>query len=354
MEKKKLGTKGLSLRFFVIGITASAILTSVWISFWPGKTMAAESINLMMNGGAWLDMARKLVIDPFEKKYGVTVNVTPGSSQQMLTRLKAEKTNSSQDCVIIDLGPASVGYGEGVFEKINPENIPNMKDLDKIAIDKDGYGPIVSAHATGLAYNSEFMKKPIPKSWMDLWNPIYKDTIILNTVQNTSGLLFLLHVSMLNGGSYENIDPGIEMIKKLRPNIRRFVASNSEVHRAFHTEDIIAVCSPSIPIIEARNSGKPINPIFPEEGNVLSPATAQIVRGTKKRELAEKLINEWLNPEAQLGWAVEYNVNVFNKKVKLPADARKRLPSKTVLYDFVKISKNLEKWMEKFTREITM
>ena len=354
MEKKKIGTKGLSCRFFVMGITASAILTSVWISFWPGKTMAAESINLMMNGGAFQNLAEKLVIGPFEKKYGVTVNVTPGLSQQMLSRLKAEKTNPSQDVVNLDLGPAIIGFSEGLFEKINPANIPNIKDLDEIAINKDGLGPITTSHVICLAYNSEYMKKPIPKSWMDLWNPIYKDTIVLTTPELSSGLLFLLHISMLKGGSYENIDPGIEMIKKLKPNIRRWAVNHAEILKALHTEDMIALSTTTSTFVEAGLSGKPIKPILLNDGNILSPATGQIVKGTKKRELVEKFINEWLSPEAQLGWADEYNVLVFNKKVKFPANIRERLPSpgQTVLYDFAKISKNLEKWVEKFTREI--
>jgi putative spermidine/putrescine transport system substrate-binding protein len=354
MEKKRDEKKGISRRSFLKGTAATAILTGTGISVRQGKARAAETLNLMINGGDWEQLARKLVVAPFEKKYGATVSITPASSSLMLTRLRAEKQNPSQDCVVIDLGPAYVGFAEGLFEKINPSNIPNLKDLDEMAVDKKGYGPIVSSHSTGLAYNAKRMTKPVPKSWMDLWNPVYKDTLLLSSITLTSGQLFLLEIAMLNGGSYENIDPGIDMIKKLKPNIRRFTANSAELRNALQDEDIIGVCSPNIAIEAALKSGMPINPIFPTEGNVLSPATCQIVKGTKKKDLVEKFINEYLSPESQLGWTVDYHVAVFNKKVKLPPEVTRTLPSKNVFYDFGKISTNLEKWIEKFNREIKM
>lgn len=354
MEKKKIEKKGMSRRSFIKGATFSAILGGVGIMGRSEKARAAESINVMMFGGDWETFIRKVVVAPFEKKYGVTVSITPGSSVQMLTRVRAEKQNPSQDCVIIDLGPAFFGIGEGLFEKINPANIANLKDLDEMAIDKKGYGPIVTSHSTGLAYNAKLMKKPLPTSWMDLWNPIYKDTLLLSNISLASGYLFLLQIAMMNGGSYENIDPGIEMIKKLKPNIRRFTASSAELRTALQGEDIIGFCSPALAYMAAQNSGEPIKPIFTKEGNILSPATIQIVKGTKKKEWVEKFINEFLSPESQLGFATEYTVVIFNKKVKLPPELSQRMPSKNIFYDYEKISKNLEKWIEKFTREIKM
>ena len=353
MKRKNEENQEMTRTVFVKGVVALAILICLGTGG-LGKARAAETINLMINGGDWEKLARKLVVAPFEKKYGATVSITPASSSQMLTRVRAEKQNPSQDCVVIDLGPAQVGFAEGLFEKINPSNIPNLKDLDEMAIDKKGYGPIVSSHSTGLAYNAKMMTKPVPKSWMDLWNPVYKDTLLLSNITLTSGQLFLLQIVMLNGGSYENIDPGIEMIKKLKPNIRRFTANSAELRTALQGEDIIGVCSPNIAIEAASKSGMPVKPIFPAEGNVLSPATCQIVKGTKKKDLVEKFINEYLSPESQLGWAVEYHVAVFNKKVKLPPETAGTLPSKNVFYDFAKISANLEKWIDKFTREIKM
>ncbi|NWG75521.1 MAG: extracellular solute-binding protein [Rubrivivax sp.] len=352
MEKKMKKGKRVSRRSFLKGAAVSVVLTGIGIGGWSGRVRSAETINVMMNGGDYEKLARKLAVAPFEKKYGATVNITPGSGAQMLTRLRAEKQNPSQDVVIIDSGPAAIGIAEGLFEKLNPANIPNLKDMEVMSLDKNGYGPIVHSHSVGLAYNERLLKKPVPKSWKDLWGSVYKDTLLLVNITLTPGYLFLLQINMMNGGTYENIDPGIEMIKKLKPNIRRFAQNIAEIRSTLQNEDIITVCGPNIPLEEAKKANQPIKPIFPIEGNVLSPATGQVVRGTKKKELAEKFINEYLSPESQMGWAVEYNIAEFNKKVKLPKEVAQRLPSNNILYDFDKISKNLEKWIEKFSREI--
>ena len=352
MGKKRSERKGMSRRSFLKGAAASAVLTALGAGPWVGKARSAETLNVMMNGGDYEKLARKLAVVPFEKKYGATVNITPGSGAQILTRLRAERQNPSQDAVILDSGPAATAIVEGLLEKINPVNIPNIKDLDEMALDKKGYGPIVHSHSVGLAYNEKLFKKPLPKSWKDLWDPAYKDSLLLVNITLTPGYLFLLEINMLNGGSYENIDPGIEMIKKLKPNIRRFAQNIAEIRTTLHTEDIVTFCGPNIPFEEARKEKEPIKPIFPVEGNVLSPATGQIIKGTKKKDLAEKFINEYISPESQLGWSVEYNIATFNKKVKLPPEVGQRLPTKNVLYDFEKISQNLEKWIEKFTREV--
>ncbi len=352
MEKKVNKGKSVSRRSFLKGAAASTVLAGVGVPMWSGKARAAETLNIMMNGGDYEKLARKLVVAPFEKKYGAGVSITPGSGAQILTRLRAEKQNPSQDFAVLDSGPAVLAVGEGLVEKINPANVPNLKDLDAMAIDKQGFGPIIHSHSTGLGYNANLMKKPLPQSWMDLWNPVYKDTILLVDITLTSGYLFLLQINMMNGGTYENIDPGIDMIKKLKPNIRRFTKNMAEVRSTLHSEDIIIPCGPNIPFEEAQKDNQPIYHIFPREGNVLSPATGQIIKGTKKKDLAEKFLNEFLSPESQLGWSVEYNIANFNKKVKLPSEVAKRLPTKNVLYDFDQISKNLEKWLEKFTREV--
>lgn len=354
MENRMNKGKKMSRRAFLKGVAASTVLAGVGAPMWAGKARAAETLNVMMNGGDYEKLARKLAVGPFEKKYGATVSITPGSGAQILTRLRAEKQSPSQDFVVLDSGPAALAINDGLLEKVNPANVPNLKDLDSMAQDKQGYGPIIHSHSIGLAYHAGLVKQAAPQSWADLWNPVYKDSLLLVNITLTPGYLFFLQINLMNGGSYENIDPGIQMIKKLRPNIRRFAQTIAEIRSTLHSEDIITVCAPNIPFEEARKDNSPIKAIFPKEGNILSPATGQVIKGTKKKDLAEKFLNEYLSPESQMGWSVEYNIANFNKKVKLPPDVVQRLPGKNNLYDWDKISKNLEKWIDTFTREIKL
>ena len=90
MEKKTSEAKRLSRRSFLKGTVASTALVGVGVPMWSGKARAAETLNIMMNGGDYEKLARKLVVAPFEKKYGASVSITPGSGAQILTRLRAE------------------------------------------------------------------------------------------------------------------------------------------------------------------------------------------------------------------------------------------------------------------------
>src|SRR5579871_6120484 len=58
-----------------------------------------SSINMMMNGGLYQDVATRVVLDPFSKAHNVTINVIPANSAPMLTRVKAEASSPTIDAV---------------------------------------------------------------------------------------------------------------------------------------------------------------------------------------------------------------------------------------------------------------
>ena len=55
----------------------------------------AARLRVMLNGGIYEELARRLVIEPFEKESGVRVDVVPASAAQIVTRLMAERAAPS-------------------------------------------------------------------------------------------------------------------------------------------------------------------------------------------------------------------------------------------------------------------
>ena len=55
------------------------------------NTSTPARLRVMLNGGIYEELARRLVIAPFERDTGATVEVIPGSAAQIITRLMAEK-----------------------------------------------------------------------------------------------------------------------------------------------------------------------------------------------------------------------------------------------------------------------
>ena len=174
-------------------------------------TAQTRTLSIMINAGQYQDTLTRLVVEPFQKKHDVRVLVTPGSSTEMLAKLRAEKASPSVDLVVIAETVAVTGRLEGIFEKMDRAKIPNMTAVEPKALNPAGFG-FASLYATaGIGYNAEKVK-PAPRAWKDMWNPAYKGLIGLQDVAGTTGVQFLITAARLHGGDEGNIDPGFKAL----------------------------------------------------------------------------------------------------------------------------------------------
>ncbi|MCL5961207.1 MAG: polyamine ABC transporter substrate-binding protein [Chloroflexi bacterium] len=366
---KDLATKRVSRRTFLMGVAGSAALGVVGFGIGGcssspapaastgsgaaggGAKYAGRTLRLMLNGGRLEDVVREAVIQSFEKKTGATVETVPANSAEMLTRARAEKASPTVDVMIIDDMVAVQGIAEGLFEKVDPANVPNMKDLDKKAIDSNGYGPIIHSNIINFGYNKDLVKVDPPQSWADLWDPKYKEMLAISAINLTTGVQFLLQAAMLNGGSYEKIDPGFQALQKIKPNIRKWIKDIGDVRPTVDKEPVFAVFGPNV-WMDERSKGFPLAWSNPKEGAHGLPATGQIVKGSKNKDLAEVFLNEYLSVEGQTGVSKGTYFKVFNDKVKLPADVQEVIPQAVQVFDPAKIAKYREEWTARWLKEI--
>jgi putative spermidine/putrescine transport system substrate-binding protein len=311
----------------------------------------AARLRVMLNGGIYEELARRLVIEPFEKETGARVDVVPASAAQIITRLLAERAAPSVDVVIVDQLVMGKAIDEGVFERVEPGNVPHMRDLAPEAIDARGFGPVVHSHNLVLGFNTRLLSIDPPKAWADLWDARFKGLVVPGAIALTPGLLFLLQANSLNGGTYENVDPGFAALARLRPNVRKYFQSIGEVRPLVSQDNVIVAISSNMLQVEIAQ-GSPVGMVFPDEGCLASPAVAQVVRGTRAKEFAERFINRYLDPQVQLAWAREYNVSVFNRKAAVPDDVLARIANKVVFFDANEVSRRREAWVDRWMREV--
>jgi spermidine/putrescine-binding protein len=308
-------------------------------------------LRVMLNGGIYEALARRLVVEPFERDTGALVDIVPGSSAQIVTRLIAERASPSVDVAIVDqlvMGPA---LDQGVFDTIDRANVPHLADLAPEALDPRGHGPVVHTHNLVLGYNTKLFQGTPPASWSDLWDPRFKGLVVPGAIELTPGLLFLLQANAMNGGTYDNIDPGFAAVARLAPNIRKYFHTIGEVRPLVAQENVIVAISSNMLQVEI-DQGSPVAMVFPREGCLASPAVAQVVKGTPAKRLAEHFINFYLRPEAQLGWARDYNVSVFNTRAGVPDDIRRRSADQVVFFDAREVARRRGAWVERWMREI--
>ena len=305
----------------------------------------------MLNGGIYEELARQLVVDPFERQTGAVVELVPGSAAEIITRLRAEQAAPSVDVAILDRLVAGTSLDDSLFERLDPANVPNLRELAPEAIDPAGYGPIVHSHNLALGYNTKRLTVEPPRGWADLWDARFRGLVVPATAELTPGLLFLLQANALNGGSYENLDPGFAALQRLKPNLLRFYRSIGEVRPMLNNENAIVAVSTNV-IQGEIERGSPVAVVLPEEGCLASPAVAQVVRGTRVKALAERFIDTYLAPDAQTGWATKYFVTVFNRRAVVPAAVKARIGERIVFFDADKVSKGRQTWIDRWIREV--
>jgi putative spermidine/putrescine transport system substrate-binding protein len=157
------------------------------------------------------------IIDGFSAKYGIKVNSEnpDGSSGDEINALKSTKGQSSApDVVDVGNSYALQGATENLFA---PYKVATWADIPDGLKDPGGlwfsdYGGYIS-----IGCNAAKVGGTCPKTIKDLDNPAYKGKVALNGDPTSANAAFLAvwAVALANGGSADNIQPGIDFFKKL-------------------------------------------------------------------------------------------------------------------------------------------
>ena len=157
------------------------------------------------------------IIDGFTAKYGVKINSEnpDGSPSDEINALKSTKGQSSApDVVDVVNSYALQGSQENLFA---PYKVATWTDIPAGLKDPGGlwysdYGGYIS-----LGCNAAKVGGTCPKTIKDLNNPAYKGKVALNGDPTSANAAFLgvWAVAVANGGTADNIQPGIDFFKQL-------------------------------------------------------------------------------------------------------------------------------------------
>ncbi|MDX3532908.1 extracellular solute-binding protein [Streptomyces sp. MB09-01] len=159
------------------------------------------------------------LIDGFEKKYGIKVTVEnpDGTSQDEINALKEHRRDGRAPDVI-DVGGsfAQSAARQGLlapYEVAAFDQIPE-EQKDRHARWYNNYGGYVSIGCDAKRV------KTCPSTFADLRRPEYKGQVALNGDPTKSGSAFagVYAAALANGGSFDNIQPGIDFFAELRKN----------------------------------------------------------------------------------------------------------------------------------------
>jgi putative spermidine/putrescine transport system substrate-binding protein len=194
--------------------TASTVAAGGGMNALVAAAQKEGQLNVITLPSNWANYGT--IMKDFTAKYGIKINdANPdGSSQDELNAI-AQLKGQSRAPDVVDVGTAFAVKGEqsgdwAPYEVATWSNIP----ADAKASNGDYYADYGGYVAIG--YNSATVKTP-PTSFADLLKPIYKNEVAINgnPTQASAAFSAVFAAALANGGSLNNIAPGIAYFKKL-------------------------------------------------------------------------------------------------------------------------------------------
>lgn len=330
-----------------------------------GNDDLADSIIVQQEGGSMLD-ALSIAFDRFKDEFGVEVKTAlRGSQQSGYAKIKAGQS----DVDIVSVPPFTLynGVKDGLWDTIQPEEVPNYESNVKDHLKNPIFDPGPVAHGiphaygtVGMPYNSNHLDDPT--SWGACWDESYEGHVAMEGF----GFVRVFHTALYLGmdpndikldGSYEKGMERIwEEVKKQQELVLTNWTSGNEQGRLFASGNAWVGEGWGNVIYDAAQSGNDfLEYTIPEEGAYGYTQNHALVNGIsdKTRRTCLKFINFLLRDDV---------LKPVVEKLGLPPATDVTSDTITSLYDYTEdvstltfpdveyINNHNDEWSQRWTK----
>jgi iron(III) transport system substrate-binding protein len=234
----------------------------------------------------------------YQKTYGKEVEITfvrPGGWPVCLDKVRAWGDKPDADIFLGAGAPAhEVLKQEGLIVPYKP------KDWDKIPADwhgmkvkdADSYWTCFAPWIVTNLYNEKILKRlklPIPKTWKDLLDPIYRGSIV-HTLPYASGTQHeATEILLQTYGEKE----GWAYLRKLAAQLARFSTGSTDTTQLVARGEIpIGIAQPQMNAMVARRDGYPVSDLLPDK-TILVPEAVALLKNAPNQAVGEIFL-DWL------------------------------------------------------------
>jgi putative spermidine/putrescine transport system substrate-binding protein len=260
-------------------------------------------VNLIALPDSWANY--KGILQSFGDKYGIDHPVTnpEGSSADELTAVKTLKGQADQPDSI-DVGPpfALQAKDEGLWE---PYKATTWDDIPDALKDPDGNWVGAYYGIMAIGSNDQLVKNA-PKTFADLKKPEYKGQVALNGDPREAGAAFaaVMAASLANGGSFDDIMPGIQYFKDLKDS-GNFIPTQVTEATVLSGETPIALdWTYNYPGLQQKlkDAGINMNVVVPSDGVYGSYYAQGVVKDSPHPNAGKLWVEHILSDEGALGY----------------------------------------------------
>jgi spermidine/putrescine transport system substrate-binding protein len=248
----------------------------------------------------WGDYIDEELIDQFEEETGIKVIYeTFDSNEAMLTKI--EQGGTSYDIAVPSEYAIDKMREEDLLNPIDHEKLPNLKYIDPRFMDLpfdpgNQYSIPYFWGTVGILYNKNMLGDKEFTSWNDLWDPAYKNDILLvDGAREVMGMALNSLGYSLNDTNKDHLHEAKEKLDKLTPNIKAIVGDENRMLLENNEAAIGLVWSGTAQEIMWENED--VEYVVPKEGSNLWFDNMVIPKTSKNIEAAHQFINFMLDPE---------------------------------------------------------
>lgn len=278
-----------------------------------------------------------LLAKKFEEETKIKVNWVRESTGVILQRLKSEKNTPKAD---VWFGGTLDGHVEaakfGILQAYQPTPVNDLHPLFRNPTGKNlstgVYGTLL-----GFAVNEPLLKKmgkPIPKTWDELLNPIYKGLIAMAN-PTTSGTAFTTLATLVKMKGEQG---AFEFFKKLHNNIAQYTQSGAAPGLMAARGEVAIAILFLADATKNKVKGYPINEVIPQDGTGYEIGGLSLIKNGPNTEAGKKFIDWVLQPKVQ-EWAP--SVDSF----QVPTNSKAKIGPNIFTFERAKLIDLTAEWM---------
>jgi spermidine/putrescine transport system substrate-binding protein len=285
------------VRFFLIIVVVSGILLGAISHLNSSQGYSGGNTLTVYNWGDYID---EELVTRFEKETGIKIIYeTFDSNEAMMTKI--QQGGTSYDVAVPSEYTIDKMRQEDLLIPLDHSKLPNLKNIDQRFMDlpfdpENKYSVPYFWGTVGVVYNTSILDGKTISSWNDLWDPAFKNQILLiDGAREVMGMGLNSLGYSLNDTNKKHLQEAKNKLDGLTPNVKAIVGDEIKMLLANEEASIGLVWSGDASEIMSENED--LDYVVPKEGsnlwfdNMVIPKTAKNVNG------AHEFINFMLDAE---------------------------------------------------------
>lgn len=294
-----------------------------------GPARAAGQVIVRTPGGAYDEVMRRHVYEPFTRETGITVMPVAATVAKLLAMFRANNVEldliDTGDGPLVTLGRmgalAPVDYGSWTRTKVE-DVAPDYRKETHVAN---------FVYATVLAYNTEtFAEGKHPKSWVEFWDAdkFPGPRMLADMATGQPDLEFAL---IADGVPLDKIYPidldrAFKSLSRIKPHIRKFWDTGALSAQMLSDKEVLLGSIWNGRLQTLIDKGAKLS--FDWNQNMIQVQALGVFKGSPNAAGAQKLIDFMMQPDVQAKYSKDLQYGPTNLRAfdMLPPDQVARMP----------------------------